>query len=1043
MFRKTFFLIFVLVVLSFNVYAGDIPRVIIHQGYLTDTNGNPVNGNVNISFGIYDVESGGTALLEEDIGSVNIKDGFYALEIGKNVNLMSLFADKYSLYLEVRINNEALTPRQRIGSVPFAFTAYDAVGDIHPRSIYVNGKLLIDETGKWVGDASTIPGVKSITAASPLTGGTITDTGTIGISKADAATDGYLSKDDFALFFNKQNRITGVCPNGTCVKKINEDGTVECDLCGGGGGSVSISAGTGIVVDPNPIVGIGTVSIDRAYLDSIYVLKGETSAITGAMIADGSITGADIADNSIPLTKLSRAGCTNGQVVKYYVEQPGVEYFMCDTDNTGITSCNTCDSTFVNEGQVDSITTVMVKDGAITKEKINASNCSNGQILKYSSASGKWECASDETGNNVSITGTGGIVVNPDPITGMGTISLAASYQDGSAYDSRFVNEGQVNSITSAMITDGTITGADIANGTITLSKLNKSGCTNGQVVKYYVEQPGVEYFMCDTDNTGITSCNTCDSTFVNEGQANSITSAMIVDGTITNSDIANSTIQKEKLNQSGCTDGQVLKYSSTTSGWVCSNDNSSTYTAGTGLSLTGTTFSVKNNVFQCANSNESIKSINIDTGAVSCEVDDNSGGTVTQVNTGSGLTGGPITTSGTISLASNYVDGSAYDSRFVNEGQTNSITSAMITDGTITGADIANGTITLSKLNKSGCSNGQVIKYYVEQPGVEYFMCDTDNTGITSCNTCDSTFVNEGQTNSITSAMIVDGTITNSDLSTGSYPNITGVGTLGSLTVSGNTYLATSSGNVGIGTTSPSKLLHLYRSSNLSGNTGIKLTYNFTGPVNGDRSSEWEIYAKSTYGSFEIANAGGVKLHIDGETEYVGIGNTSPTQKLDVTGNIRASGQLISGAATGTPPLSVSSTTQVNNLNADMVDSWHAAVHLSGLQDNLYGTTSTNWVELSRWAVDFDSVPGTTLRGIGFVSSSAGSIAGRIRFLVNGSQVGSDCTFTATTTITALNCPVITYTKPSGIGYIQIQIRRDAAGAEYVYYGYNTVVLK
>jgi hypothetical protein len=813
MFRKAYFLIFVLVVLSFNVYAGDIPRVIIHQGYLTDTNGNPVNGNVNISFGIYDVESGGTALLEEDIGSVNIKDGFYALEIGKNVNLMSLFADKYSLYLEVRINNEALTPRQRIGSVPFAFTAYDAVGDIHPRSIYVNGKLLIDETGKWVGDASTIPGVKSITAASPLTGGTITDTGTIGISKADAATDGYLSKDDFALFFNKQNRITGVCPNGTCVKKINEDGTVECEVCGG---AVSISAGTGIVVDPNPIVGIGTISIDRAYLDSIYVLKGETSAITGAMIADGSITGADIADNSIPLTKLSRVGCTNGQVIKYYVEQPGVEYFMCDTDNTGITSCDACDSTFVNEGQVDSITTDMVKDGAITKEKINASNCSNGQILKYSSASGKWECASDETGSNVSITGTGGIVVNPDPITGIGTISLSNSYQDGSAYDSRFVNEGQTNSITSAMITDGTITGDDIANGTITLSKLNKSGCSNGQVIKYYVEQPGVEYFMCDTDNTGITSCNTCDSTFVNEGQANSITSAMIVDGTITNSDIA-----------------------------------------------------------------------------------------------------------------------------------------------------------------------------------------------------------------------------------TGSYPNITGVGTLGSLTVSGNTYLATSSGNVGIGTTSPSKLLHLYRSSNLSGNTGIKLTYNFTGPVNGERSSEWEIYAKSTYGSFEIANAGGAKFHINGETEYVGIGNTSPTQKLDVTGNIRASGQLISGAATGTPPLSVSSTTQVNNLNADMVDSWHAAVHLSGLQDNLYGTNSTNWVELSRWAVDFDSIPGATLRGIGFVSSSAGSIAGRIRFLVNGSQVGSDCTFTATTAITALNCPVITYSKPSGIGYIQIQIRRDIAGTEYVYYGYDTMVLK
>jgi hypothetical protein len=44
-----------------------------------------------------------------------------------------------------------------------------------------------------------------------------------------------------------------------------------------------------------------------------------------------------------------------------------------------------------------------------------------------------------------------------------------------------------------------------------------------------------------------------------------------------------------------------------------------------------------------------------------------NSGGTVTSVAAGSGLAGGPINTTGTLSLASAYQDGSAYDSRFVN----------------------------------------------------------------------------------------------------------------------------------------------------------------------------------------------------------------------------------------------------------------------------------------------------------------------------------------------------------------------------------------
>ena len=45
--------------------------------------------------------------------------------------------------------------------------------------------------------------VTSVTAASPLTGGTITTTGTIGIDKANAITDGYLSATDWSTFNNK------------------------------------------------------------------------------------------------------------------------------------------------------------------------------------------------------------------------------------------------------------------------------------------------------------------------------------------------------------------------------------------------------------------------------------------------------------------------------------------------------------------------------------------------------------------------------------------------------------------------------------------------------------------------------------------------------------------------------------------------------------------------------------------------------------------------------------------------------------------------
>jgi hypothetical protein len=56
-----------------------------------------------------------------------------------------------------------------------------------------------------------------------------------------------------------------------------------------------------------------------------------------------------------------------------------------------------------------------------------------------------------------------------------------------------------------------------------------------------------------------------------------------------------------------------------------------------------------------------------------------------------------------------------------------------------------------------------------------------------------------------------------------------------------------------------------------------------------------------------------------------VGIGTTSPTQKLDVSGNIRGT-QFISTATTGTAPFQVSSTTKVDNLNADLLDGYNSS---------------------------------------------------------------------------------------------------------------------
>jgi hypothetical protein len=65
-----------------------------------------------------------------------------------------------------------------------------------------------------------------------------------------------------------------------------------------------------------------------------------------------------------------------------------------------------------------------------------------------------------------------------------------------------------------------------------------------------------------------------------------------------------------------------------------------------------------------------------------------------------------------------------------------------------------------------------------------------------------------------------------------------------------------------------------------------------------------------------------------------VGIGTPSPGQRLDVSGgSVRTTNQFISTIASGTPPLTVNSGTAVANLNSDMVDGTHQAVHTEWLQ--------------------------------------------------------------------------------------------------------------
>ncbi|AVP97442.1 hypothetical protein C7S18_09640 [Ahniella affigens] len=219
----------------------------------------------------------------------------------------------------------------------------------------------------------------------------------------------------------------------------------------------------------------------------------------------------------------------------------------------------------------------------------------------------------------------------------------------------------------------------------------------------------------------------------------NTVGSTQIIDGNVQTPDIGFQAVNADKVDPSTvqlrvsgtCPSGSSINAIEQGGTVTCETDDSGSsitgVTAGTGLSGGGTTGTItlgianggvgsaQTNVNQvqvrvngfCIPGN-SIRAIAND-GSVTCEADDAGTGTVTSIATGTGLTGGPITSSGTIAIANNGV------------------ASAQIFDGTITSTDINTASVQ-ARVNGT-CGSGSSISSISATGAV---TCEPDD-GITS----------------------------------------------------------------------------------------------------------------------------------------------------------------------------------------------------------------------------------------------------------------------------------------------------------------------
>jgi hypothetical protein len=140
----------------------DVPAFLTQQGRLFDSSNMPVTGMTTFVFSLYTAASGGTAAWTET-QSITLDSGYFSAQLGEvtaipPATFVNAASMGQTLYLGIKVNTDPeLSPRQPLLSVPYALVAQNAIGDITPHTVSVNGKQVIDSMGNWVGPATGHP----------------------------------------------------------------------------------------------------------------------------------------------------------------------------------------------------------------------------------------------------------------------------------------------------------------------------------------------------------------------------------------------------------------------------------------------------------------------------------------------------------------------------------------------------------------------------------------------------------------------------------------------------------------------------------------------------------------------------------------------------------------------------------------------------------------------------------------------------------------------------------------------------------------------
>ena len=561
-----------------------LPTAITYQGRLAE-DGIAANGSYDFQFTLYYVAILGTAAAPVvEIGDVPVSDGYFTVRLDFGAGVFG----NQILFLEIGVRPgtspastpyTVLSPRQELTPAPTAHYALSA------GSVPWGGL-----TGVPAGFADGIDNNTTYSAGPGLT----LSSGQFSVNTAEI-----------------QSRVTGTCAAGNAIREVSADGTVTCEAVAGGAGDITaVNVGTGL---------------------------------------SGGGTSGDVTLSLANAFRLPQA-CANGQLAKW-------------NNSTSLWECgNDSDTLFTNGIGLLLNGTVFSADTAYLQRRVGSS-CTSGNAIRVINDNGSVTCEP--------VAGGAGDITSV--IAGTGLTGGGASGDVTLSADTAYLQR-RVSSVCGANSSIRTIN----ADGTVTCEADDDTTYTAGTGL---------------TLSGGLFSVNT-----------------VAIQTRVTGTCAAGNSIREVNA------DGSV----------TCEADDNTTYSAGTGLILSGTTFSPDTAYLQrrvdssCA-AGSSIRVIAAD-GTVTCETDDSGTGDITSVTAGTGLSGGGVSGDVTLNADTAYLQ-----RRVGGPCVANSSIRIINNDGTViceTDDDTtytAGTGLTLSGVQFSllaayrlpqGCSSGQVTKW-------------------------------------------------------------------------------------------------------------------------------------------------------------------------------------------------------------------------------------------------------------------------------------------------------------------------------------------